>query len=306
VSARLPLFEIAAVLFAVGVVSGTLLDPVPPRVQATRAGYRVLESDFHAHTRFSDGLLGAFDLVLQGKRRGLDVLAVTEHNNTVPGRLGRWFSPFIGGPTILVGEEVTTNKYHIHGIGLTRRLDASLPLDQVLDEIHRQGAVAIAAHPVKRFWPSLVPARARFDGAEVMHPMAYGSRSGAWSWEQMRDYYLDARRAGQPLTAIGSSDYHGFSILGICRTLVFARGDDERSVLDALKAGRTVVYDLEGKAYGDEELIRALEREPYVMRPQDYGYAGSGVLDRVGRTLGWLGLVGLLLFRREKKGGERA
>ncbi len=299
---RPPLFQICAGLFALGIVVGTLVDPFPDRAVSMRGGLRVLEADFHAHTRFSDGVLTPFDLVVQARRRGLDVLGVTEHNMVFPAKLARWFSPKIGGPTIVVGEEVTTKAFHVHAIGVERKVEPRQTLGAIVDDIHAQGGVAIAAHPVEHFWPWFMPVRDRLDGAEVMHPIAYGGRGDAsWRWSQMRDFYLDARAAGYSLTAIGSSDYHFFSPLGITRTLVFAERDDAASVVDALKRGRTVVYDLDGQAYGDPALIELLAREPYTMRAQDYGYAGAGTLDRVARVAGWLGLVGLLLFRPTRR-----
>jgi hypothetical protein len=46
------------------------------------------------------------------------------------------------------------------------------------------------------------------------------------------------------------------------------------------------------------ELIRALERDPYRFREQDYGYRGSGMADRLTRVLAWIGVLGLILARR--------
>jgi hypothetical protein len=86
----------------------------------------------------------------------------------------------------------------------------------------------------------------------------------------------------------------------VCRTLVFAHDDSEEGVMEALRAGRTVVHDLDGRAYGDPVLITALAAEPYQERPQDYGYRGRGWVDRVARALGWLGLVGLVLAGRRR------
>jgi hypothetical protein len=302
-------------LFVAGVVGGTWLDPRPPRPPVHRGPWRVLEGDFHAHTRMSDGFLSPFDLVLQADRRGLDVLAVTEHNTTAAAEMARAWSRLVGGPTILIGEEVTAKGYHVHGIGLTRTVDASLPLEAVIDEVHRQRGVVIAAHPVERYWPALLPVRDRLDGAEVMHPGAYAWRDagseGSWRWDGMRDFYLGAVESGRRFTAIGSSDYHGFSPLGVCRTLVFVTepsggidGDGrdamERAVLDALREARTVVFDLSGRAYGDPALVALLAAEPYTPRAQDYGYAAQGVLDAVLRFAGWLGFVGLALLRRPR------
>ncbi len=288
---------VSAILIAVGVGLGTALDVEPSRAPTYRGGYRVLEVDLHAHTRFSDGLLSPFDLVLQARRRGLDALAITEHNILFPAQLGRWFSRRTGGPTILVGEEVTTRRFHVHGIGLTERIHAGDPLADVIREVHRQGGLVIAAHPVKPYWSSFDAEIDGIDAVEVMHPIAWGGGEG-WRWGDLRDFYDHQRAAGHRLTAIGSSDYHAFSVLGLARTLVFARGDDEAAVMDALRSGRTVVFDREARAYGDPELIDLLQREPYAMRPQDYGYRGSGWLDRAARALGWLGVVGLVLLRR--------
>ena len=299
---------VAACLVALTTIVGTAVDDVPARPPQVRAGLRVLEVDLHSHTRFADGFLSPFDLVLQARRRGLDALAITDHNILFPGLMGRWFARATSGPTTLAGEEITTRDYHVHGVGLTERVDASLPLDRVIDEVHRQGGVMIAAHPVKRFWPLLVPARSRFDAAEVMHPLAFGSRDGGWRWDEMREYYEGALADGERLTAVASSDYHFFSPLGVTRTLVFAPSDSERDVLDALRQGKTVVFDLQGRAYGDPALIEALRREPYSMRPQDYGYRGNGWLDRVARLVALAALAALVLFgqRRGKHRGSKA
>jgi hypothetical protein len=300
VTGRRALPTAAAILAAAAVVAGTALDRPAPRAHALRGGYRVLETDLHSHTRFADGFLSPFDLVLQAERRQLDVVAVTDHNIVFPAKLSRWFSRIVGGPTILVGEEITTRRYHLHGVGLTERVDASAPLPEVLAAIHRQGGIAIAAHPTRRFWPAFQAEIDRIDAAEVMHPLAYGASGPGWRWDDMRAFYEDTRASGRPLTAVASSDYHFGSILGLCRTLVFARDDDEASVMEALRAGRTVVYDLEGRAYGDSQMIEALRREPYEPRAQDYGYKGSGVLDRLVRALGWLAVLALVLFGKRR------
>jgi hypothetical protein len=300
-----PLFFIAVLLFVVGLIGGTAIDEPMAKRDVKRGEYHLLEADFHAHTRFSDGFLSPFDIVLQARRRGLDVLAVTEHNLVFPGQIARAYSRTIpGGPTVLVGEEVTTNRYHLHGIGLTEKVDASQPVSKVIDDIHAQGGIAIAAHPVKRFWPTFDPVRDKLDGAEVMHPLVFSAqgRSGSgWRWGEMREFYTRAKTDGHDLMAIGSSDYHFFSPLGVCRTLVFAKGTDEAAVMEALRAKRTVVFDLDGTACGHPEMIELLRRDPYVPKTQDYDYRGTGWPDKVLRTVGFLGLLGLVLFAANRR-----
>jgi hypothetical protein len=299
----------ALAVFVAAMAAGTALDVHPDRPATFRAGLRVLESDFHAHTRFSDGFLSPFDLVVQADRRGLDVLGITEHQLAFPGKLGRWFSHAIGGPTIVVGEEITTNRYHLIALGLDHTVHAGDPLRTTIDAVHAQGGVAIAAHPVEAFHERFETALDLLDGAEVMHPLVYGTgrrqafggaQRAGWSWDSMRDFYVHAKEKGYNLTAIGSSDYHFFSPLGVTRTLVFAERDDEASVLEALRRKKTVVYDLKGQAYGDPELVAALEAEPYVPREVDYNYRGSGTLDRIARLVGWFALLALVLLPRPR------
>jgi hypothetical protein len=302
-------FVVALAIFFGAVAVGTASDVHPKRPAQFRAGLRVLECDFHAHTRFSDGFLSPLDLVIQADRRGLDVLGITEHQLAFPGKLGRWFSKAIGGPTIVVGEEITTNRYHLIALGLDHGVHAGDPLRETIEAVHAQGGVAIAAHPVEAFHERFETALDLLDGAEVMHPLVYGSgrrqafggapRAG-WSWDSMRDFYLRARAQGHDLAAIGSSDYHFFSPLGVTRTLVFAERDDEAAVIDAIKKKKTVVYDLKGEAYGDPALIAALEAEPYEMRQVDYNYTGSSLLDRVARIVGWLALLAMVLLPRPR------
>jgi hypothetical protein len=310
-----------------GVAGGVAFDPTPPRPPAHRAGYRVLEADFHAHTTFSDGSLTPMGLVRQAERRGLDVIAVTEHNTAIPGLIAQAWQRLAGGPIVLVGEEVTTSGFHIIAVGISGTVSPHPDARAAIEEIHARDGLAIAAHPVSRFWPALVPVRRLLDGAEVMHPLALRGAGGGWRWAEAVTYFedpdLSARvgaveipRAGppKPLTAIGSSDYHWGSILGLCRTLLFVEDGaaDEAGVRRALTAGRTVVIGRDGRLFGQPDLVSALEREPYTPRSIDYAYRGEGALDRVLRALGWLGLVGLVVLgwrprppKRDAAGGDR-
>jgi hypothetical protein len=93
----------------------------------------------------------------------------------------------------------------------------------------------------------------KLDGAEVVHPV--GLRDEAFA-AQLREFYGRAR-----LTAIGDTDYHlgpmspQVGAMGLCRTYVFARERTEKGVLDALREGRTVVYDRD-HIYGDPAMIQ--------------------------------------------------
>jgi hypothetical protein len=285
-------------LVAVGVLGGVAFDPRPERPVVRRGGYRVLEGDFHMHTTYSDGTLSPLTLVRQAERRGLDVVGVTEHNTVLASRMARAWSRWTDGPIVVTGEEVTTRAYHLIALGIEHTVVPDRPIDRIVAEIHAQGGVAVGAHPVEHFQPGLAPVRSLLDGVEVMHPIALRAGSSAWRWRDMLVYY--ERTTPHP-TAIGSSDYHFASVLGICRTLVFVREPaDAATVVEAIRARRTVVVDRDGELHGDAELIEALRREPYVARSSDYAYRGEGTLDRIARLLGLAGVAGVAFTSRRR------
>jgi predicted metal-dependent phosphoesterase TrpH len=176
----------SAGLFVVGVAVGTLADRTPPKAPLVRGGYQVLAVDLHVHSFLGDGVLLPWDLAREAGRRGLDAFAITNHSQVLVAKVGRWLSRFTGGPTILVGEEVTAPGYHLIAVGIEEKVSWRQPVARAIEDVHAQGGVAIAAHPLARFWPAFDAAALRsLDGAEVMHPVAY---SGPEKAEELRAF----------------------------------------------------------------------------------------------------------------------
>jgi hypothetical protein len=249
----------------------------------------VIAADFHAHPAIvSAAALAPWDLVLEARRQGLDAVAITPHNQVFPAKIGRWFASRTGGPTVIVGEEIRGPRYHLIALGIDHRIGWRQAAAATIDEVHRQGGAAIAAHPTAAYWPAYdADAIARLDGSEVMHPIVdvYESARG-----ELRQFYQRGRFA-----AIGSSDYHGLGRLGQCRTYVFASDDSERAIVSAIRAGQTVVYDSDGRAYGNPELIR-LAAQHGRLRDSEPSRSDPGLLAIVSRLAGILGLFGAVLF----------
>ena len=233
---------------------GTLADTPQPRTRLVLGGYDVLAADFHVHTfPLSWGVLAPWDTVLEARRNGLDVIAITPHNHTWVAKVAQWFSRWSGDPIVLVGEEIHSTDYHLLAIGIRNTIDWRQPATNAIDDVHRQGGVAIAAHPTARYTAYDAQALQQLDGAEVVHPV--GLRSPALA-AQLREFFGRAQ-----LTAIGDTDYHfgplspHLGVMGLCRTYLFVRERSERGVLEALRAGRTLAYDRE-QVYGDPAMIQ--------------------------------------------------
>ncbi|HZO16445.1 MAG TPA: CehA/McbA family metallohydrolase [Polyangiaceae bacterium] len=290
--------RVAFGLLAVGLAGGMWIDGAtiftePPIVE--RAGYRVIEADLHVHTRYSDGVLSPLEVVLTARRAGLDAVAVTEHNMVLPAKMAAWFARLIDGPTVIVGEEVTSRRYHMLAFGLHDSISARADAREVVAAIRAQGGVAIAAHPVARFRDGFEGVE--LDGAEVVHPIAFGGGNAIdFRWSQMVEFYEHAYAADGSFTAVGASDYHFFRVLGLCRTYIFARDDSEAELVNALRDGRTVAVAPDGTRFGDPALASDLDRE--ALRPPRVGYAPAGWFDAVTRSVAWLGMLALVVLRK--------
>jgi hypothetical protein len=280
-------------LLVAAIVAGIAGDMVPARAPVTLAGYRVVAADFHTHSStWSDGALTPWGLVLEARRQGLDAIAITGHHQTLDAKWGRWFSERIGGPTVLVGEEIPERRHHLIAVGIHDTIDGRLAIGDQIDEVHRQGGVAIAAHPLAEFWPGFAPVMDRLDGTEICHPAIYESDGVQATLTQ----FAARTRAA----AIGSSDFHGPGRLGLCRTFIFARDNTADAIVEAIRAGRTVVYGRDGTAYGDPELVRlaAVDGRLAAAARPDYPV---GWLDRASRVSGMAGLAGLIVITRRRR-----
>jgi predicted metal-dependent phosphoesterase TrpH len=280
--------RVSALLLAIGIATGTALDRPRTSPPLELGGYRVLAVDFHLHSSmWSDGTLTPWGLVLEAERHGLDAIAITGHNEVADSKIGRWFARAVGGPTVLTGEEIVAPEHHVVAVGIERAVGWREPVASEIDEVHRQGGIAIAAHPGADYWPAFDDrAMQRLDGAEICHPAIYKYKNA------QRELETFSGRA--KMAAIGSSDFHGIGPMGLCRTYVFARDDSEQAILDAVRARRTVVYGLDGRAYGDPALVRLAASDIRLREAASPSSSLRGWPDWVSRICGVLGLAGVM------------
>ena len=280
---------VARVLAVCGLVLGvalsTLTDTMPSRGPILVEGYQVLSGDFHVHAFVGDGGIPPWMLQRHAARVGLDVIAITNHNQTLAGRLGR-SSAQRSGPLVLVGEEITGRDYHLIGMGIERPVNWNQPSRAAIEDVHRQGGVAIAAHPTQGFDGYDAVALGELDGVEVAHRDALSSEMS----QQFEAFYQRALARKQEIAAIGSSDFHTSGPMGLCRTYLFVRERSEAGVLDAIRDGRTVGRCESSDLRGRPELVRLLEAHRDALAPP-----GETVTQTLALLLVWVSLVALAI-----------
>ena len=279
-------------LLVAGLVLGSVADRIPSRPALRVDDYWLLSGDFHVHASPGDGALSPWMLRNEAARAGLDVIAVTNHNQTVTGRLADRVSQAADGPLLIPGEEITNPQYHMIAVGIERTvLGAQVSAADAISDVHAQGGVAIAAHPSRRFHgyddDSVV---AVLDGAEAMHSDVHRDRAFR---SDLEAFFTRARRVNPDIAAIGSSDFHVMPpLMGRCRTYLFVRERTQAGVLDAIRSGRTLAANGDGRLQGDPSLIQMLGEVRPVGRVDMHP-----AWRRLSVAMGWLGALALVVLR---------
>ena len=270
-----------------GIVAGTWFGRVPMREIPRANGYFVLAGDLHVHAAWGDGAIAPWELIREARRRDLDVITVTNHNQRVAAGFAARLAPHgASDPLVIIGQEVTTPRFHMIAAGISSTIDWRLSGSDAIRAIHEQGGVAIAAHPTLKSWRADEGAMTVLDGAEAFHPLSMLSSTDG---QQLIEFYNRASERNRSLAPIGSSDFHVAGTLGECRTFLFARDVSREGVLDAIREGRTVAYAPDGRLFGDPSLVSVV-RGLIAARPPVFR------ADLNSQIAAWVTLLGLVLL----------
>lgn len=209
--------------------------------------------DLHIHTRFSPDCLSAPEDVLEkAKRRGLNGIAITDHD-TIRGGLETRDRNRDPDFHVIVGSEIKTEAGDVIGLFLKKEISSRIALD-VVREIHEQEGLALLPHP---FRGGRSP---REDVAEAVDLFeVFNARTRPES----------NRRAGELAGRLGkltvcASDAHFASDVGTCSVLL--EGADIRSALlrgpRVLNTGYTPPYKMSAS-----QVVKAFRSGNYAGMP---------------------------------------
>jgi predicted metal-dependent phosphoesterase TrpH len=103
-----------------------------------------LRVEFHCHTSISRDSSNHLPRLLQAARqRGLDRLAITDHNTIVNALRAREMDPEL----IIVGEEIKTTSGELLAYFVTRGVPRNVPPMEAIDQLKKQNAFICVAHP---------------------------------------------------------------------------------------------------------------------------------------------------------------
>jgi hypothetical protein len=176
-----------------------LTDRPAPRPLPAARGTRWLAGDLHSHTVHSDGVLTVPELARFAASRGLDFLAVTDHN-TISHHHELPAAAAAHQIVLLPGQEVTTERGHANAFGDLPWVDFREPPDAWLTATEQAGGLLSVNHPYGGQVSWTAPMRRRPPLIEVWH----------WSWLDLRwTAPLSWWLAWHPgAIGVGGSDWH--------------------------------------------------------------------------------------------------
>jgi predicted metal-dependent phosphoesterase TrpH len=226
-------------------------------------GKRWYRGDLHMHTAHSDGGCSSqsgrmvpcplFLSVQTAAARGLDFIAITDHNTGSQNDDMRELQPYFDRVLLIPGREMTTFHGHFNVFGVTQFIDyrvtqGGLNLNAVLRDAESKGGIASVNHAESpggeacmgcRWEPPTDEDMSLFTAAEVINGGRMSSHAKFWD-AQLRD--------GHRLSAVGGSDSHNATALpgptgsiGWPTTVIEADELSVSAILNGIRAGRTFV-----------------------------------------------------------------
>lgn len=110
------------------------------------------QADLHIHTCLSDAKPTVEEVVdWVHKKTDLAVIAIADHDEIKGAYEARAIAKKKGYDfEVIIAEEVTAKEGHILALFITKKIKSGMTAKETIEEIHRQGGLAVAAHPLFR------------------------------------------------------------------------------------------------------------------------------------------------------------
>jgi len=192
-----------------------------------------LKIDLHTHSHYSeDATTTLQELVHHAKIRGLDGVALTDHNTVLGARRLSKQKQILTIP----GIEVETLNGHVLALNITEYIAPKHDITETIERIRQLGGIAVIAHPavvIKTGLGNKIAAVSNLNAVEVINSSAFPFFLTTYQARRL------AEKLRLPQTA--GSDAHHPEEIGKAYTLI----DSDLSIDDAIEAivkGRTTPF----------------------------------------------------------------
>jgi predicted metal-dependent phosphoesterase TrpH len=186
-----------------------------------------IKADLHVHTTYSkDSLITPKDLISYSKKRGLNGVAVTDHNELDGAYKIAKETDFL----VIPGMEVSSSDGHIVALNVKELIPRGLSASETVLRIHKAGGVAIACHPYTYFKGSLKGKVCEtFDAIEIINARAFPFK------RSVKKATETANRL--KLSRVGGTDAHYGPQIGYGYTVIEAEEASVEAITKAIVEG---------------------------------------------------------------------
>ena len=191
----------------------------------------MLRFDLHVHTNFSrDGESTVEDILRTAQQKGLDGVAITDHNTTEGARYALEVCERVApGLIVIPGEEISTRSGHLIVLGITEDIPRDMSVEATMAAGHAAGGTVVVPHPYNRPRHGI----RMLEGADAIE--SYNSRFilGFHNW------YAKRRSTSLGLPQVAGSDAHRADFVGTAVTVIDSDVRTAPAVLRAIREGKT-------------------------------------------------------------------
>ncbi len=207
-----------------------------------------MKFDLHIHSKYSyDSFLNSLDIIKIAKKKGLDGIAVTDHNS-IKGGVEVSKQNNDTDFHVIIGSEIKTENGDVIGLFLNEEIKSRIFI-QVVEDIKEQGGIVVLAHPFRKGIIFPIDLMKHIELIEAFNARSPRSLNA--------EALMLAKRFKKPVTS--GSDAHFKFEIGNGKTIV---SDDVRC---ALVEGKTEIEGEESNYYLTHGLSILFEKLKQVM-----------------------------------------
>jgi predicted metal-dependent phosphoesterase TrpH len=200
-------------------------------------------ADLHLHTIYSyDGTASVPTVLERAQQVGLDVIAITDHDEIKGARIAQELAPKYA-IEVIPGMEITTAEGDLLALNVTRKIERGLSLVKTILAVKEQGGFCIAPHPTAEGlgmkslnWQTISRALRIPDVASTLIGI---ETYNATLLDKEGNHYADVLANRYHISKVGNSDAHVLDAIGLGMTEF--PGSTADDLLAALQNGTTTV-----------------------------------------------------------------
>lgn len=200
-------------------------------------------ADLHTHTIYSyDGTASVSAVLKRAKQIGLDIVAITDHDEINGALKALELGPRYG-IEVIPGVEVTTAEGDLLALNITEGIQRDLPLIDTVLQVGELGGFCVAPHPMAGGFSmkslsaySIMKALRNREVAQILIGI---ETYNATALDRMSNHYAHILGEHLGIAKLGNSDAHVAEAVGLGVTEF--EGRTVRDLIKAIRRGKTIV-----------------------------------------------------------------